>query len=70
MSKKVKNLSLTEVEKLLKKDLSKKELIQIAYERFGIPSGSAGNKKQLREQIGDAIENSRTLGIIAKMASR
>lgn len=70
MSKKVKNLSLSEVEKLLKKDLSKKELILIAYERFGIPSGSVGNKKQLREQIGVVIKNSRTLDIIARVASR
>ena len=70
ISKKVKNLSLKEVEKLLKKDLSKKELILIAYERFGIPSGSVGNKKQLREQITISINHEESMKVIAKMASR
>ena len=70
MNKKVKNLSLKEVEKLLKKDLSKKELILIAYERFGILSGSVGNKKQLRKHIGFSINHERSMKVIAELALR
>ena len=68
MSKKVKKLSLKEVEKLLKKDLSKKDLILIAYERFGIPP--SGNKKQLRELISISINHEESMKVIAKMASK
>ncbi|MCK4526328.1 hypothetical protein KAW18_03055 [candidate division WOR-3 bacterium] len=66
--KKVKSLTLTKVEKLLKEDLSKKELILIVFERFGIPP--SGNKKQLREQIAISINHEKSMKVIAKMASK
>ena len=69
MNKKVKNLSLIEVKKLLKKDLSKKDLISIANERFGIPHGGK-SKKQLREHIGISINHEESMKVIAKMASK
>ena len=68
MDKKVKGLSLREVEKLLREDLSKKDLILIAYERFGIPP--SGTKKQLRELIAISINHEESISVIAKMASR
>ena len=68
MNKKVKSLSLREVEKLLKRDLSKKELVSLAYERFGIPP--SGTKKQLRELISISVNHEESMKVIAKMASK
>ena len=69
MNKKLKSLSLKEVEKLLREDLSKKDLTLIAYERFGIPP-SGVSKKQLREQIGISMNHEESMKVIAKMASK
>ena len=68
MNKKVKSLSLREVEILLKRDLSKKELVSLVYERFDIPR--SGTKKQLRELISISVNHEESMKVIAKMASK
>ena len=69
--KQIEKLTLAEVEKLLDINLlSKSVLVTVAEKRFGIPSAKHKTKKELRELINDAVENSRTLDMIAMMASK
>jgi uncharacterized lipoprotein YehR (DUF1307 family) len=64
------DLSLSEVEHLLSITYLKKDILkQIASERFGIPLGSIGSRKNVIKQIKICIDNERALDIIADIAS-
>ena len=67
--KRVKDYSLTEVEKLLSTNMLRETLAIVAEKRFGIPSANNKTKKQLRELINASVEHEKSMAVIKEVAS-